>query len=537
MNGDTLNSRFDTAGPVVLRLRVAAGEVEVEADAEGHTEIEITPANRAAEEVLDRVRVESRETSVGTRIDVETPEREGPGGLGRALLGRGTPEFEVRVRCPEGTAVELESRSADLEARGRLGAVDVKTASGDASVEEVLGNAEFASASGDIALGRVAGSATVTTASGDVELGAVGGMLRANLVSGDLEVREAAGSIDAKTVSGDQNLACVSRGTVTVRSVSGDVSVGVRRGAAVWLDVRTLSGDTHSELSPEDGPPAEGPNLEIRINTVSGDVHIARAAAAADRSLGAPHAPRTRGEPAVQAAVGRPVDLAARRPGHRRRAAARRRARARRVPGRDGRAHRRRLAAAPAVLDPRVGLGRSRSQPAPDDGGRGSRPGGGPAQPFRSPTGSTCSRLDNSSRWHSASAHSRCSSPWVTASISFASLRRKDLIEAQAAMSASRSAAYMGGPPLAGVLVQVAGAPVALVLDALSFLASALFVRRIDVDDRLQGEQNESVRRRLVGGRPLSLRPPGSARLPRLRDHHQLLQLRVRRPGRPLHGS
>jgi MFS family permease len=77
---------------------------------------------------------------------------------------------------------------------------------------------------------------------------------------------------------------------------------------------------------------------------------------------------------------------------------------------------------------------------------------------------------------------------------------RRDLIEAQAAMSASRSAAYMGGPPLAGVLVQVAGAPVALVLDALSFLASALFVRRIDVEDRLEVEQGESVRRRLSEG-------------------------------------
>jgi MFS family permease len=77
---------------------------------------------------------------------------------------------------------------------------------------------------------------------------------------------------------------------------------------------------------------------------------------------------------------------------------------------------------------------------------------------------------------------------------------RDDLIEAQAAMSASRSAAFMGGPPLAGVLVQVAGAPVALVLDAASFVASALFVRRIEVDDRMEAEHGESVRRRLREG-------------------------------------
>jgi hypothetical protein len=269
---------FETPGPVALRLRVPSGEVEVESDTEGHTHVEVEAANRAAEEVLDRVRVEIRETSSGPRIDVEMPDREGLGLSG--LLGRGNPQFELRVRCPEASTVELESRSADLGARGRLGALAVKTASGDVSAEEVLGDVDVTSASGDVEVDRVHGSASVATASGDVALGAVGGILRANLVSGDLEVREAAASVDSKTVSGDQNLACVSRGTVALRSVSGDVSVGIRRGAAVWLDVRTLSGDTHSELTPEDGPPAEGPNVEVRINTVSGDVHIARASAA-----------------------------------------------------------------------------------------------------------------------------------------------------------------------------------------------------------------------------------------------------------------
>lgn len=279
MNGETVRHAFETPGPVTLRVRVPAGEVEIAADADGRTEVEVTPANHAAEEVLDRVRVESRESAGGTRVDVEMPDREGAGGLGRALLGRGTPAFEVRVRCPEGAALELESRSADLDARGRLGAVAVKTASGDSAVQEVLGSAALASASGDVELGRVAGSVNVATASGDVSVGSVAGTLEANLVSGDLEVRDAGASVDAKTVSGDQNLAAVSRGTVSLRSVSGDVSVGVRRGAAVWLDIRTLSGDTHSDLTPEDGPPAEGPSLEIRINTVSGDVHIGRAAA------------------------------------------------------------------------------------------------------------------------------------------------------------------------------------------------------------------------------------------------------------------
>ena len=54
----------------------------------------------------------------------------------------------------------------------------------------------------------------------------------------------------------------------------------MRRGATVWLDVRSISGDTQSELEVGDGPPSDtGEVMELRVNTVSGDVRIERATA------------------------------------------------------------------------------------------------------------------------------------------------------------------------------------------------------------------------------------------------------------------
>jgi hypothetical protein len=48
------------------------------------------------------------------------------------------------------------------------------------------------------------------------------------------------------------------------------------------MDVRSVSGDTSSELEASDGPPAEKSRLvELSISTVSGDVHIGRATATA----------------------------------------------------------------------------------------------------------------------------------------------------------------------------------------------------------------------------------------------------------------
>ncbi len=52
-------------------------------------------------------------------------------------------------------------------------------------------------------------------------------------------------------------------------------------------------------------------------------------------------------------------------------------------------------------------------------------------------------------------------------------VQREHLLEANSKLGASEAIAEIGGPPLAGVLVQVLTAPLAIAFDALSFLASA----------------------------------------------------------------
>lgn len=55
----------------------------------------------------------------------------------------------------------------------------------------------------------------------------------------------------------------------------------------------------------------------------------------------------------------------------------------------------------------------------------------------------------------------------------------KDLVQANSLVNGSRSAAWLAGPSIGGVLVQTLTAPVALVADALTYLASAGFLARI----------------------------------------------------------
>ena len=87
---------------------------------------------------------------------------------------------------------------------------------------------------------------------------------------------------------------------------------------------------------------------------------------------------------------------------------------------------------------------------------------------------------------------------------------RESLVEANSTLGASASVAEIGGPALAGVLVQWLSAPVAILFDAVSFLFSALCVGLIRAPDPppQRIEQRQSLGRDIAAGLRLVLRHP-----------------------------
>ena len=77
---------------------------------------------------------------------------------------------------------------------------------------------------------------------------------------------------------------------------------------------------------------------------------------------------------------------------------------------------------------------------------------------------------------------------------------RRDIVDANAKLSLSRSASWMGGPPLAGALVQALSAPFAVAVDAVSFAVAAVFVGRIRVEEPAAETTSEPLRQRLGEG-------------------------------------
>ena len=221
---------FDTPGPLELNVRVPIGDVDLETVEGNETVVEIS----ASPEIEEAARIELRPKRDGHELSVVIEKRSG-------FLRSFREDVRVQISSPPGADVDLSTASADVEARGDFGAAKVNTASGDIRFEHIGGDAQVNSASGDVNLDQIDGVLTVNTASGDVEIRRIQG--------------------DAK-----------------VRAASGDIEVGIRQGSKLWIDARSMSGETSSELELGDAPTdGEGPLVEVRATAMSGDIKVKRA--------------------------------------------------------------------------------------------------------------------------------------------------------------------------------------------------------------------------------------------------------------------
>jgi predicted MFS family arabinose efflux permease len=83
----------------------------------------------------------------------------------------------------------------------------------------------------------------------------------------------------------------------------------------------------------------------------------------------------------------------------------------------------------------------------------------------------------------------------------FASLVARDqYVEANSLLSATRSGSFVVGPALGGALIQALGAPVTMVVDAVSFALSAHLTARVHVAERPPATTSQSLVRRAREG-------------------------------------
>ncbi len=205
---------------------------------------------------------------VGSRITIQPRP-------GRRLRRFGGGDINLTV--PHGTDLVIKTTSGDVRAGHAAKGVapkrvEVSTVAGDVRLDAVGSDVRVKTASGDVYVDEVGGSLAAVTASGDVRVGQVGGDCEITTASGDAHVELIGGSVGFRSASGDINVARLEGTSLRGKSISGDVRLGIPARREIQLDLDSLAGDLHNDLTSSGLEPEA--RLRLEISVVSGDVYL-----------------------------------------------------------------------------------------------------------------------------------------------------------------------------------------------------------------------------------------------------------------------
>jgi DUF4097 and DUF4098 domain-containing protein YvlB len=281
----SLETRFDTTGPINLKVELLVGDVTLTAGEAPTTTVRLLPRGRNGAEMAEKFTVEAR----GNDVVVLAPKlREGLFSLG----SKGSVDVEIEL--PTSSTVEARTGAGDVTAAGLLGDVRVSTGAGDLTLHDVA-SAHLKSGSGDLTLQSSRGDVNAKTGSGDVSIGSAGGRLdlvsgsgdislrrtdagvKARTGSGDLRIDASTGDLELMTGTGDVVLGAVHGGQVQAKTGTGDVTIGIAHGVATYLDLNSVTGDVDVDLDSADGPGDSEAQASLSVQSGSGDIHVKRA--------------------------------------------------------------------------------------------------------------------------------------------------------------------------------------------------------------------------------------------------------------------
>ena len=214
---------FDTTAPISAVLNIPAGRVQLIATDRADTTVDVRPAD--ASKGRDVRAAEQTTVSYGDgvlRIQAT---------MGNQYFGP-SGSLDVTVHLPAGSHIEAQAGAAGLRTTGRLGEVAFDGAHGVVEIDEAE-SVRLTAHAGDVSVGRLNGPAQISTGKGDI------------------------------------TVAEASRGTVTLRTQYGAISVGAAHGASASLDAGTSHGRISNALKNAEGAAAQ---LDIHATTSYGDI-------------------------------------------------------------------------------------------------------------------------------------------------------------------------------------------------------------------------------------------------------------------------
>ena len=181
------------------------------------------------------------------------------------IFERDGDEIEIKVRTRRRHSHDIDS---DLIIKIPQGSsLEINTVSADIDVREIAGEQSLESVSGDIATEAYASDMDVNSVSGDIEVEGDNQSMRSRLstVSGDVDTENLAGEIGVESVSGDLLVANGVFSRASMGTVNGEIVFHARLLDDGRLDIETVNGDVDVEFSGD-------VSARFDIETFNGDI-------------------------------------------------------------------------------------------------------------------------------------------------------------------------------------------------------------------------------------------------------------------------
>jgi hypothetical protein len=277
---------FQTSEAISATVEVVIGDVRITTGDRVDTIVEVRPSDPGTDvdvKAAEQTRVEFTDG----RLLVKAPKS-------RALGLFGTPgSIDVELLLPTGSHLRGTAEIAAFHATGSLGECWIKTAAGDIHLERtgaldahtssgaviigtVTGNALLNTGTGAVRVGAIDGTAMIKNSDGDSRVGTVSGNVTVKAANGHIVIDHAGADVTASSSSGDIRIGEVTRGTVSIKTASGELEVGIPAGTAAYLDLHTSYGNLHNRLDVAYAPAQHEEKVEIRGRTSFGDIIIRR---------------------------------------------------------------------------------------------------------------------------------------------------------------------------------------------------------------------------------------------------------------------
>lgn len=193
---------------------------------------------------------------------------------------------DLDITLVGGANIEVRSESGDIEVIDTKAGCRVWSKSGDLTLHGIDGAIEIQGESGDVHIdGATAPSLSVENKSGNIEISKVRANVNVRTATGEVSFNEVSGrTVAVESVSGHISLDLVDpvTGSVNIRTVNGDVVVGVADGSDARVSLSTLRGVVECKLELTDvakqdqritGRLGAGTGT-LDVSAVTGDVRV-----------------------------------------------------------------------------------------------------------------------------------------------------------------------------------------------------------------------------------------------------------------------